>query len=195
MKEGRDGSPSRPHTAGSPGAFGESALPNQNSLRQGIPCRKLLSHQIPSWVSENPTFFITINCVPRGKNQLASFPIADALKESIAARIALGHWWPRLILLMPDHLHGLIVFNPEKTMERIVRNWKRYAAANFHIVWQRDFFDHRIRNEESLEEKWQYILHNPVRAGLVSSPEEWPFVWTSETWATDFSLPPKHSHR
>ena len=182
MKEGRDGSPSRPPQIVYPGAFGESALPNRNFPRKDIPRRKPLPHQIPSWVSGNPTIFITINCVPRGKNQLAIFSIAEALKESIAVRVALGHWWPRLILLMPDHLHGLITFNPEKTMEQTVRNWKRFAAGNFQIVWQRDFFDHRIRNEESLEEKWQYILHNPVRAGLTASPEEWPFVWTSETW-------------
>ena len=96
---------------------------------------------------------------------------------------------------MPDHLHGLITFNPEKTMQRIVRNWKRYAAGNFQIVWQRDFFDHRIRNKESLDEKWQYILHNPVRAGLVASPEEWPFVWTGETWEKDSRVPPSHRQR
>jgi len=56
-------------------------------------------------------------------------------------------------------LHGLVSFNPEKTMQRIVRNWKRYAAVNFQIVWQRDFFDHRIRSKESLDEKWQYIVY------------------------------------
>ena len=38
-------------------------------------------------------------------------------------------------------------------------------------------FDHRIRNSENLEEKFQYIRMNPVRRGLVATPGEWPWVW------------------
>jgi hypothetical protein len=33
--------------------------------------------------------------------------------------------------------------------------------------WQKDFFDHVLRSEESYEEKWHYVRENPVRAGLV----------------------------
>jgi hypothetical protein len=43
-------------------------------------------------------------------------------------------------------------------------------------VDQEGFFDHRIRSNESAEEKRQYILMNPVRAGLVARPEDWPYV-------------------
>ncbi len=62
-------------------------------------------------------------------------------------------------------------------MQRIISDWKRYTARHVSIHWQRDFFDHRIRNEASLAEKWNYIVQNPVRAGLVTSAEEWPYVW------------------
>jgi hypothetical protein len=41
--------------------------------------------------------------------------------------------------------------------------------------WQRDFFDHRLRDDESFEEKAAYILNNPVRAGLVNRFEDWPY--------------------
>ena len=40
-------------------------------------------------------------------------------------------------------------------------------------VWQREFFDHVLRSEESYAEKWRYVRDNPVRAGLVSRAEEW----------------------
>ena len=48
----------------------------------------------------------------------------------------------------------------------------------YEIPWQRDFFDHRLRHEESffLKKKATYIRLNPVRAGLVAIPEEWPHV-------------------
>jgi hypothetical protein len=46
------------------------------------------------------------------------------------------------------------------------------------FCWRRrGFFDHRLRREESLRDKADYILHNPVRKGLVARPEDWPRVW------------------
>jgi len=188
---GRDGSPSRPELIGrdvSPkrpqsnqnGALGESALlPKSNGGfgETALPRRKILSHDVPDWVPDGVTFFITINTVPRGNNQLAIPAVAEGLVESLVVRIEKGQWWPWLMLFMPDHVHGLITFAPDQTMQKVVRDWKRFMARNAGIHWQRDFFDHRIRNETSLAEKWNYIIQNPVRAGLVTSAEEWPFVW------------------
>jgi hypothetical protein len=44
----------------------------------------------------------------------------------------------------------------------------------------RVFFDHRLRREEKLSEKADYILHNPVRAGLVNDWHEWPHLWMAQ---------------
>ena len=55
--------------------------------------------------------------------------------------------------------------------------WKEYTAKRLGLHWQRDFFDHRLRTDESFREKADYILMNPVRAGLCKSPGEWPHVW------------------
>jgi putative transposase len=80
---------------------------------------------------------------------------------------------------MPDHLHGLFAF-PWKTasdLKGVVTNWKRYCSRRAGIDWQRDFFDHRIRNVDDHADKWAYIRTNPVRAGLVESADEWPHVW------------------
>jgi hypothetical protein len=41
-------------------------------------------------------------------------------------------------------------------------------------LWQPGFFDHVLRSDESYAEKWQDVLENPVRAGLVREMEEWP---------------------
>jgi hypothetical protein len=40
-------------------------------------------------------------------------------------------------------------------------------------MWQREFFDHVLRSAESYSEKWNYVRNNPVRAGLVSTADEW----------------------
>ena len=88
-----------------------------------------------------------------------------------------GKWWPQLFLAMPDHLHALISFPADTPMEQIVRNWRRYTAKTTGIIWQDGVFDHRLRGNESFEEKAHYIRMNPVRARLASQPEDRPYVW------------------
>jgi putative transposase len=78
---------------------------------------------------------------------------------------------------MPDHVHLLLSFpNTEKPIQTIVSKWKEWTAKTLKIEWERDFFEHRLRREESLREKADYILANPIRAGLVSTEEDWPYV-------------------
>jgi hypothetical protein len=36
-------------------------------------------------------------------------------------------------------------------------------------------FDHLLRSDESLSEKWAYLRQNPVRAGLVVNADGWPY--------------------
>lgn len=43
-------------------------------------------------------------------------------------------------------------------------------------VWQRGFFDHVLRSDESYAQKWDYVRENPVRAGLVKRAEDWPYA-------------------
>ena len=41
--------------------------------------------------------------------------------------------------------------------------------------WQKGFFDHVMRSEESYSEKWLYVAENPVRKKLTVRPEAWPY--------------------
>ena len=45
------------------------------------------------------------------------------------------------------------------------------------VDWQRDFFEHRLRNHHELEEKTSYVLMNPVRKGLCERAEDWVWVY------------------
>ena len=79
---------------------------------------------------------------------------------------------------MPDHLHFVASFpETDMRMQTIVSKWKEWTAKSLGIRWQRDFFEHRLCREESAQEKADYILENPVRAGLVSRWEDWPYVF------------------
>ncbi|HEY4246919.1 MAG TPA: transposase [Lacunisphaera sp.] len=122
-------------------------------------------------------FFITLCCSPRNLNQLCKDAIAEVIWESIEFRQKRHDWYVHLWLLMPDHLHALIAFPDRSDPSKVIANWKEIIAKKTCVKWQRDFFDHRLRSNESLEEKSQYILQNPVRKNFVTKPEDWKFVW------------------
>jgi putative transposase len=86
-----------------------------------------------------------------------------------------GVWYLELMLLMPDHLHALVAIDGEASLSKITSDFKRATAKFGSIRWQRNFFDHRLRHDESLEEKAGYIRSNPVRAGLVQDPDGWNY--------------------
>jgi putative transposase len=142
----------------------------------GRPQRKTLPHDRPPWVKDDAIYFLTLCTVPRGEHHLCHADIFQRLGESVAHREALEQWWVLLLLLMPDHLHMLVSFSPVPGMVQTVAAWKRYAAGHFGISWQGNFYEHRLRRDESFAEKANYIRMNPGRAGLVSAPEAWPYV-------------------
>ena len=141
------------------------------------PERRRLDHVPPAWSPENATYFITVCAQPRGRNSLCVDAVAGKLLKSIVHYHTEKKWFCELALLMPDHLHAFLVFPWDRTMSSTLQDWKRYTARTCGINWQRDFFEHRIRNEKRHVETWHYIRHNPVRSGLVHQPDDWLYRW------------------
>jgi|ERR1044071_2374901 putative transposase len=138
--------------------------------------RRVLPQDPPHFIgTSEAVFFITICCEAKGENQLCHPKAAETLFASARFYWERNLWGLPLFLLMPDHLHMLATFGPGASMKKVIRNWKRYTANYAAIRWQRDFFDHRLRNDESFSEKAAYILNNPVRASLVKRFEDWPY--------------------
>ena len=148
-------------------------LPSQDEL----PSRKRLGHSVPQWVKDGSLFFIKKNCEKRGVNSICRAGIGDGILESARFNNAKYVWNCRLMLLMPDHLHAIISFPREIGLKIVVTNWKKYLARIYKIEWQRDFFDHRLRNHHEVFAKTNYILMNPVRKGLCERVEDWRWFW------------------
>ena len=85
-------------------------------------------------------------------------------------------WYLQLLLLMPDHLHMLIAIDGDAALSDLIRDFKRITAKKANVRWQRNFFDHRLRHDESEDEKAEYIRQNPRRAGLIGSDAPWPYA-------------------
>ena len=125
-------------------------------------------------------FFVTICAKDRALRPFAQVRVAQALLASARHYHEAGNWWLRLFLIMPDHIHALMVFPPTKRMRKVVAAWKSYTAKTTGISWQQDFFDHRVRNPSAFYEKELYILNNPVRQGLAKNTEEWPWKFRQQ---------------
>lgn len=94
-------------------------------------------------------------------------------------------------VVMPEHFHQLIsepqVGDPSKVMQvlkqRVARRILSAAdPSNLGYLseghfWQRRFYDFNVRTERKHIEKLRYMHRNPVKRGLVSEPELWP--WSS----------------
>jgi putative transposase len=120
-------------------------------------------------------YFITVCCQRRGVNQLCLKGVASILSETARRYHASQRWYLKLLLLMPDHLHMLIGVPGDTKLSNLIRDFKRITTRIANTAWQRDFFDHRVRHDESLDEKVAYIRGNPVRAGLIGPNDSWPF--------------------
>jgi putative transposase len=145
--------------------------------RMALPVRKKLPHAIPQWVSEGSWFFITINGVPRGRNQFCQASVGDGVLAAMQYNHDHLVWHCRLCLLMPDHLHAILAFPREPGTQTVIANWKKFVAVKFGVKWQRNFFDHRLRDHHELDEKTAYTLMNPVRKGLCERVEDWIWIY------------------
>jgi REP element-mobilizing transposase RayT len=82
---------------------------------------------------------------------------------------------------MPDHEHLIITGTQnDSDIWKTITSYKQqtgfWMSVNQPTIrWQKDFYDHIIRKHEDLASQVRYILNNPVRKGLVSSWEEYPF--------------------
>jgi len=84
--------------------------------------------------------------------------------------------------LMPDHLH-LVVSAGSIDVLRFVntfKSWttrKAWGRGNHHALWQPGMWDRTIRDEADFGATIEYVVRNPVTAGLTEKPGEWPWVW------------------
>ncbi len=74
----------------------------------------------------------------------------------------------------PPSCHRKITRHSDIT--RTLGELKRDISHRLPTQWQKGSFDHRIRSYEHYLEKRDYVLMNPVRAGLVSKTSEWPYA-------------------
>ncbi len=105
-------------------------------------------------------------------------------------------------VIMPDHFHILIWPYGDVPVSDMMRDLKRFTSGRIarqaeveekkewleafraagekteradYKVWQDGYWDKNIFSEKMLRQKLNYIHNNPIRAGLVESPDKYPY--------------------
>ena len=128
---------------------------------------------------QHPLFFVTF-CTDHRKQVLnhavlheafRSFCLASRLHENFVGRY----------VIMPDHVHLFVRFHSPESLSMWMKSLKNALSKTLRSLghpaphWQKDFFDHILRSEESFASKWEYVEQNPVRMGLVARSGDWPY--------------------
>ncbi len=115
-------------------------------------------------------------------NQLADPRIAKLVTDAIDGHAARGWWTMHTYVIMPSHLH--LFFSLQRAgLSETLTPFKRYTARKANRIlnrtggkfWQEEWFDHWSRSGIEDSRIRSYIRQNPVRAGLVSAPDAWPY--------------------
>ncbi len=125
--------------------------------------------------------FLTV-CTSGRKPVLANPEAHEVLRSAWGMG---GTWTVGRYVIMPEHVHLFCAPAefPPRPLREWVRFWKSHAARHWPRredapLWQRDFWDTQLRRSENYSEKWEYVSANPVRAGLVENPQDWPYQGT-----------------
>ncbi len=130
----------------------------------------------------NPIVYLTVVTAER-RPVLACAAASDSLREIWSHSPGIDGWTVGRYVLMPDHVHLFARAAPEaKPLARWMQTWKSLSSRRLTRelslappLWQKDYFDRFLRSADNYSEKWEYVVANPVRKGLVRSPEAWPW--------------------
>jgi REP element-mobilizing transposase RayT len=150
-----------------------------------MPLHAHLPHLSRIW-SSDPIYFIT-TCTHNRKAILANSSVAQILIDEWRGAVDRHGWLIGRYVIMPDHVHFFCSSSEEidasyqKELSKFMQQWKQWTSKRIiretkvegetykPPIWQKEFFDHLMRSEESYRQKWEYVRENPVRKNMVSN--------------------------
>lgn len=124
----------------------------------------------------SPIVYVTV-CASGRKRILAR---SETMELILAKWKEASSWLVGRFVIMPDHMH--LFCSPcgleHPPLKNWVRFWKSRVSSEWPYpdeqpIWQVDCWDKQLRRGESYQQKWEYVVANPVRHRLVSTPDDW----------------------
>ena len=120
----------------------------------------------------------TLQRQPLFKDWLVARILIHAMRNQVEAHRAES----LAFVVMPDHLHWLIVLQGNTTLAALMHSVKGSSSRQINQlcgtnqpVWQNGYHDHAVREDEELVNVARYIVANPLRAGLANKIGDYPF--------------------
>ena len=109
--------------------------------------------------------------------------IAGIVLASLQYGSAIKHYDLHAWVIMPNHVHLLLT--PQVSISKLLNSLKAATARRANLIlqrtgqpfWQDESYDHVVRHRDEFQRIQHYIENNPVAAGLVGTPEQYP--WSS----------------
>ncbi|MBL8745133.1 MAG: class I tRNA ligase family protein [Phycisphaerae bacterium] len=142
---------------------------------------------LPHWQMGGSVYFVTFRIKSGTLSDAERLIVLDACSFWHGERAAV-----HLVTVMPDHVHLLItpLKRPDGMWEplpELVQSIKRHSAREIDksrgvegTLWQEEYFDRIVRDADEFAEKWNYMVFNPVKAGLVKTPQDYRFTYSPE---------------
>ena len=151
-------------------------------MANNIKPRKKLHLRNFDYTSNAFVYFITI-CAANKQPYFLNDKVAKIIEDEMEFRRNINQIKLFCYCIMPDHLHILLSLTDDyqKSLQNWVASFKRYTARVINELfaikplWQKNFYDHIVRKEESLLKIAEYIVNNPVRKGMVSRWDKYPY--------------------
>ena len=131
--------------------------------------------------SDSRTFFVSSKAI-EGRFILQSDRMARLFIDVLRFYVALKRFVIHDFVVMPNHVHLLITVSERMSIEKAVQlvkgnfSYRAKKELGFQgAIWQRGFSEVRVLDRQSFLQHRQYIENNPVEAGLINSPEKYPY--------------------
>ena len=94
--------------------------------------------------------------------------VANALKHFDGTRYDLLAW-----CIMPNHVHVILKLAKGEELDKILHSWKSFTSHEINklngtsgSIWQKESYDHLIRDGKDFRNQIDYVLNNPTKAGF-----------------------------
>ncbi|MBI4330337.1 MAG: transposase [Chloroflexi bacterium] len=162
-------------------------LPRAERLTTLSPLKEFRAYQrkLPHWEQPGSLYFVTFNTSD-------GFVLSDEAKDLVfgAVKFHSGKKYElHALVVMDTHVH-LVAQPSEKSKDifysiaEIMHSIKSYTANRLQkfsgkkgSVWVYESYDRIIRDEKEYLEKMNYIINNPLKAGLVREPDEYKWLF------------------
>ncbi|MBA4063359.1 MAG: hypothetical protein C0501_06535 [Isosphaera sp.] len=136
---------------------------------------RVTRRHLPHWQREGSTYFVTF--------RLRAGALVESERRIVGDHVRAGHgrfYALSAAVVMPDHVHlilrplaGYDLSRVMKGVKGVSANLLNRARGSSGHVWQDESYDRILRDEAEFNEKLEYMLSNPVKAGLCPVGEEY----------------------